>query len=102
MASVKPQIVETNGSKKIIGSTDTIAPNNLAPGGVDGQFLQRNSAVSGGQQWATAVAAAGDFDSVLTGSSTISANKQRVLSQLLINDGGGILIIEDGAILAIV
>lgn len=45
---------------------------------------------------------AADFDSVLTASSTVAANKQRVLAKLSINDGGGILVIEDTGILCMV
>lgn len=46
------------------------------------------------------VVAASDLSSILTTSSTISAGKQRVMAQLSIADGGGILVIEDGGILA--
>lgn len=45
---------------------------------------------------------ADDLSTVLTTTSTVGANKQRVLSQLSINDGGGILVITDTAIVAMV
>lgn len=45
----------------------------------------------------------GDQKSVLTGSSTIAANRVRTIGgRLQINDGGGVLVIEDNGALAIV
>lgn len=49
-----------------------------------------------------ATAAAGsDVSWVVTGTDTVAANKQRVMAQLQINDGGGIFVIENTGILAI-
>jgi hypothetical protein len=53
--------------------------------------------------WATPVAAAGDFDNVLTTTSTIAALKTRTIGhRLTINDGGGKLIIQDTGKLVLV
>lgn len=46
--------------------------------------------------------AAGDPSSVLTATSTILANTQRVLAKLFINDGGGALVIEDTGTLVMI
>lgn len=42
------------------------------------------------------------FGTVLTTTSTMVANSQRVLVTLKINDGGGILVVPDTAILAMI
>lgn len=77
-------------------STSTHGLMQKYPGGTS-NFLRSDGT------FAAPTASAGDFDSVLTGSSTVSANKVRTIGgRLDIADGGGILIIEDSGALALV
>lgn len=69
----------------------TAALKGLAPasGGGTANFLRADAS------WAAPVATAGDFDSLLTGASTISIDKVRTLgAPLRINDGGGVLTLD--------
>lgn len=84
MANVKP-FKDDGGVQKEFSSTDTIPPNNLAPGGSDGYVLTKDSGQPDGQKWAPSSSTGGD----------IAMTKTAPTSTQVIPAGyGGIAILE--------
>jgi hypothetical protein len=57
MAQFIPLKVDiTTGKLKFFATTDTVAVNNLAPSGSDGDVLTKDSTLSDGKKWVTPTA----------------------------------------------